>query len=254
MKNIALILSLTLAFTYLFGQDEALPKKDSTEQMFFVGVSYGGQLPDADLKSRFGLNSSLGTQIAFKTHNNITLGVEWHFMFSKNVKESEAIFKNLYNSDFVFIDRFGQPGFVAFYQRGHSITANIGKIFPIIGPNQNSGLHVKFGAGFMWHKIKIENDFNKVPQIDGEYTKLYDRLTSGFVMSQFVGYTHFSNSRFFNFYIGLEIFEGFTKGRRDWQADLFAPYTENRFEVLYGVRAGLIVPFRRRLVADYYLF
>ncbi|MFP5471443.1 MAG: hypothetical protein ACLGGV_07580 [Bacteroidia bacterium] len=246
-----LVVLLTLSGV-VKAQDE--PKiSDSTQQLFFVAVSYGGQLPGADLASRFGMNSYIGPQFGFKTNKNITFGLEWYFFFSKNVSEADEIFKGLYNSQGYFLNENGEPSFVSVFERGHIITGTVGKIFPL-GKNYDSGLQVKFGAGFMRHKIRIDNEFDQTPQISGEYKKLYDRLTSGLVLSQFVGYTHFGPTNIFNYYVGFEIFEGFTKGRRDWQADLYRPYTENRFELLYGVKLGWMIPFRRRLVADYYVF
>jgi hypothetical protein len=247
------LLLFSVAFTkFVNAQDE--PKvSDSTQQLFFIAVSYGGQLPGADLAPRFGMNSYLGSQFGFKTNKNITFGLEWHYFFSKNVKEANEILKGLYNSQGFFLDQNGDPSLVAVFERGHIITGTVGKIFPI-GINYDSGLQVKFGAGFMRHRIRIDNEFEETPQISGEYKELYDRLTSGLVLSQFVGYTHFGSTRVVNYYIGFEIFEGFTKGRRDWQADLQRPYTESRFELLYGVKFGWMIPFRRRLVADYYVF
>lgn len=254
-KIVCLLAVASMAISPVFSQENSdFSPKDTTEQFFFISVSYGGQLPGADLAERFGPNSCLGGQFTFKAHTGLTLGLEWSFLFSKNVKNVPEIFDGLYNSDGYFLNSFGEPGLVAFFQRGHVVTGNIGKIFPITGPNDNSGIQLKFGAGFMRHRIRIDNDFQAVPYLSGDYRKLYDRLTSGFVMSQFIGYTHFSTSRLFNFYAGFEIFEGFTRGRRDWQADLFAPYTETRFEILYGVKVGWMIPFRRRKVADFYVF
>lgn len=254
MQKISTYLLLTsLAFTNLVRAQEDSKVSDSTQQLFFVAVSYGGQLPGADLAPRFGMNSYLGPQFGFKTNKNITFGLEWHYFFSKNVKEADEIYKELYNSQGFFLDKGGEPSLVAVFERGHIISGTVGKIFPL-GKNYDSGLQLKFGAGFMRHRIRIDNEFGETPQISGEYMKLYDRLTSGLVFSQFVGYTHFGPTRVFNYYIGFEIFEGFTKGRRDWQADLYRPYTENRFELLYGVKFGWMIPFRRRLVADYYVF
>jgi hypothetical protein len=66
------------------------------------------------------------------------------------------------------------------------------------------------------------------------------------MLSQFLGYHYMSNSRLANFLIGLEVVEGFTQGRRDLNYDTGTTDTEARFDLLYGVRIGWIVPLYQR--------
>ena len=131
---------------------------------------------------------------------------------------------------------------------------NVGRVFPVLGVNQNSGIQVKLGAGYLQHKIRAYVQFDDVPQLHGDYKKYYDRFTSGFALSQFVGYTHFGSSRLINFYAGIEIYEAFTRGRRAYQIDLMGPYQDARLDILLGAKVGWMIPFRRRRVSEYYFF
>ena len=64
----------------------------------------------------------------------------------------------------------------------------------------------------MYHKIRIENQDNLIPQLSKDYLKYYDRLTVGILLKQYIGYHHMSNNRLVNFTIGFECIEGFNKG------------------------------------------
>ena len=81
-------------------------------------------------------------------------------------------------------------------QRGFTAGVYTGKIFPIFGPNPNSGLVVKLGVDFMMHKTFIEARQDDIPPIEGEYQKGYDRKRGGFLLHEFIGYQHFSNSKY----------------------------------------------------------
>lgn len=249
----AILFLFMFSFISFYAQ-EAESKMDSIEEMFFVDISYAPQLPFLDMKEQFGFNSTVGLAFNFKSHKNWTYGLGWRYLFGGDVKNELEIFSNIATSQGYFLDHNGDFTGVKIQERGHLVMGNVGKILPVFGSNQNSGLHVKLGAGFMTHKIKTSVQFDNVPQLAGEYKKLYDRLSSGIALSQFIGYSHFGNSRLVNFYAGIEIVEGFTKGRRDYQADLMAPYTDSRLDILVGFKVGWMIPFRRRQVSEYYFF
>ena len=62
-----------------------------------------------------------------------------------------------------------------------------------------------------------------------------------------------SNNRLTNFNIGFEFYQGFTKGRRDYQIDTMEPANELRKDLLYGIRFGWIIPVFRQAPNDFYL-
>ena len=46
--------------------------------------------------------------------------------------------------------------------------------------------------------------------------------------------------------------EGFTQSQRDWDFATQGPLSGNRFEILFGVRAGWILPFYQGAGAEIY--
>ena len=100
-----------------------------------------------------------------------------------------------------------------------------------------------------YHKIRIENEQNAIPQLQPEYLKYYDRFTLGGSVKEYVGYHHMSNNNV-NFSVGLECIQGFTRGMRDYQIDLMGPYHDQRIDIYIGLRAGWIFPvFRKALTS-----
>ena len=51
---------------------------------------------------------------------------------------------------------------------------------------------------------------------------------------------------------GIEAIEGFNRGMRDYQIDLMGPYTENKFDVYLGIRAGWFFPVLRKNPNEFY--
>ena len=95
---------------------------------------------------------------------------------------------------------------------------------------------------------------NTAPQLSGDYEKGYDRLTAGFTLSQFVGYQNLSNRRISNYYIGIELTEGFTRSMRDYDFDRMAPDSQSRLDLMIGIKAGWILPLYGRAPKDYYYY
>ncbi len=141
------------------------------------------------------------------------------------------------------------------YERGYYISARIGKLIPVLSPNPNSGITLIGSLGYLQHKIRIEVAENTAPQLLDDYKKGYDRLAGGFGLSEFVGYTYLSNSKLLNFYLGFEINQAWTKPKRDVNFDTGLPdELQNRFDVLYGIKIGWIVPLFKRMPEKYYYY
>jgi hypothetical protein len=81
---------------------------------------------------------------------------------------------------------------------------------------------------------------------------VYDRLTNGLCLSQFLGYTNFSNSRRINFYAGLEFMEGFTKNRRNYNFDTAMKDDASRLDFFLGFKLGWIIPLYKKVPKEYY--
>ena len=215
-------------------------------------VSYAIQLPGGDMKYSFGVNNNIGISGGIKLASNWSFDLEAAFIFGENVKDT-TIIDHLQNSQGWIINQSGEENNILIFERGQTITLNISKIFDVIGPNPNSGIILKFGLGFMRHKIRIENENNLVPQLDQDHLPYYDRLTMGIHLHEFIGYQHMSNNRLTNFYVGLDFYQGFTQGMRDYQIDQMGPYLNKRLDLLNGVRVGWIIPVFRQAPKEFYI-
>ena len=256
MKKLRLeIVLLTLVLTTgVMSAQKHRNVRDSIVSSGFISADYGFNLPGGDLYSRFGANSTIGAYAGFKTVKNNFYCLEWNYIFGGIVKEN-GMLDSISTSDGYLIDVEGKLSDIRIFERGFTLHAQYGHVFPIreISPNRNSGLFLNAGIGMLQHKIRIYDNGGRSPQLTGEYLKGYDRMTSGVSFSQFVGYWYMSSNRFVNFYFGFEAYEGITKSRRSWDYDLMRADTKQRFDVMYGLRAGWVIPLYRRHGKDEYI-
>lgn len=247
MKKLLYISLLLLGTLTVNGQN----LKDTIISIPFLNLSYSPQLTGGDFGKRFGFTNSVGLNFGIKTAKNWQFEVEGTFLFGNSIKE-DSLLDFLKTDEGYIIDQYGDATNILMFQRGFTESILIGKLFPIIGPNKNSGIVTKFGIGFMHHKIRIQNQDDLVPALTKENVIYVDRLTMGLSLKQYIGYQHLSDRKLVNFNIGIELTEGFTKGMRDYQFG-YGSYHDKRNEFLIGIRAGWIFPIYRKTPEDFYL-
>lgn len=246
------ILSLLLAAAF-FTSNAQVSIRDSSISTPLLGFSFGVHLPEGDLVKRFGPNSDVGFSYMHKTKKNWIYTGHISYLFGKEVKEN-GILDSIRDNNGYIIDQNGQYADVRLYERGWNIYAGGGKLFPVWGPNPNSGILAMGGIGFLQHKIRIEDIGNQSPQLTGDYKKGYDRLTNGLAFTEFIGYLYLSNRRLVNFYAGVEFTQGFTQSRRSWDYDLMRKDETKRTDLLWGVRAGWVLPLYKRAANKFYYY
>jgi hypothetical protein len=227
--------------------------KDSIIGTPLIALHYGGNLPQGDLKDRYGFLNHLGFLAGYKTNQNWFFGVDANFIFGNRIQMTDPLLK-LRDSKGIITDENGDIASVILNSRGMNANLAIGKVFPVLSPNGNSGIFVHIGAGFLAHKLRIETNSQVVPAIEGNYKKGYDRLTSGINLHQFVGYTYMANQGLINFYGGFYAQEGFTKNRRTINFDQpdIPVSTATRFDIQIGLKIGWMLPIYKRLPKDFY--
>lgn len=245
MKNLLLAILIIIGSSSFNAQNI----RDTAILAPVISASYAVQLPLLDMAETFGVNSNIGVSGGVKFASNWQVELEGTFLFSKNIKIT-SLLDPIVTSDRQIIASDGGPANIVVYERGLTGCVNLGRVFPVIGPNPNSGLIAKFGLGFMRHKIRIENQENLVPQLSAENVIYYDRLTLGLMTRQYFGYQHLGNSNLTNFHVGFEFIQGFTRGMRDYQIDIEGPYNSNRLDFMIGLRVGWIFPVYRKAPAD----
>lgn len=228
---------------------------DSAIGTTLLGIQYGLSWTGGDLKERYGLFNNVGFTAGYKFKSNWYLGFEGDFMFGQDVRMNlDEVFGSLVDDQGFIIDVNGDLGSVLLFSRGFHANIEGGKVFSRLGHNANSGVMVKFGVGYLNHRMRIETNEQVIPSIEEDYKRGYDRLTTGINTSQFLGYLFMSDNSFLNFYGGVFIQEGFTYNRRKMFYDApntYAP-TDMRMDILYGFKVGWLIPIYKRKPKEYY--
>ena len=249
MKKILLLLTLIVFSQIVFSQTI----EDTKLVVPMVSVSYSLQVPGGDLANRFGVSSTLGASFMVKTKSNFLFGIDANYLFGQDVKEN-GVLDSISTSNGQVINIFGEYSGIKFFERGFHINVKAGKIIPLFGPNENSGLLITASAGLLQHKIRIENDGNNTPSILNDYAKGYDRLSNGLAISEFIGYMYFSNNGRVNFYAGFELTQAWTKNRRSWNFDTMENDDQLRNDYLYAFKFGWIITLHKKMTNKFYYY
>ncbi len=255
MKIILKAFLITVLLAVSFVSHSQRNVADSAIGTPWIGVQYGGNWTGGDLAQRYGFLHHVGFYAGYKTKNNWMYGLDANFMFgSGKTVRLEGVFDHLLDSYGNITDINGDIALVQALPRGMVINATVGKIFPVISPNPNSGPMVQFGAGWMVHRLRVETQEQVVPQLELDYRKGYDRLTSGINIHQFIGYGFLANGGAWNFYGGFYFNEAFTYNRRTINFDQpdTPVSTDLRIDLQYGFKVGWLIPFYKRQPKDFY--
>lgn len=247
--RLILVLFLIVSCTS-FGQRNV---RDSIIGTPWVAVHYGINWTGGDLADRYGLLNHVGLFAGYKTSRNWIYGVDGNFIFGNDIRVT-GLFDHLVDSKGNITDMNGDIALVTVLSRGFNVNAVVGKIIPVLSPNKNSGIYLNAGVGYLAHKMRIETTDQVVPQIELDYKKGYDRLTSGVNVSEFIGYAFMANQGIVNLYAGFYAQQGFTYNRRTVffdQPDVPVP-SEMRLDLQYGFKLAWLVPIYKRVPKDYY--
>lgn len=240
---------LLLSTLNLCAQQESGSRPESFPMISFT---YGFYIPGGTMDDRFGENSAIGMGVHFKTAKNYLLGVEGSALFGRLVYEP-GLLQNLLSENKEILDEQSRIAEILLFERGYTLSLNAGKVVPVKGFNSNSGILFKGGFGFMQHKIRIEHQNHRIPQLEGDYIKGYDRLSNGFFLNEFIGLFYMGNNGLANFFGGIDLYQGFTTGRRDLHFDTGKPGTDKRLDLLFGFKIGWNIPVYKRTATGYYV-
>ncbi|HOW25252.1 MAG TPA: hypothetical protein PK711_06235 [Bacteroidales bacterium] len=239
-----LILSLCLALPALLCAQQSI--RDSVLVIPTLRATAGFDIPSGDLAEQFGPHFTTGAEFFVKTRKNFLVGLEGNYLFGGTVKNEEQVLGPLLTDKGWVIDKYGTPADLFLYERGFTVFLRLGKVFPVIGPNPNSGIHFTVGGGYLQHKIRIENIEGTVPQVTGDYKKGWDKLSGGFAITEFLGYIHYSNNKRINFFAGLDLQQGWTSPMRPYDFNLMGKDTSGNLALFWGVKAGWMISFSSR--------
>lgn len=228
-------------------------KKPEAKSFPMFTAGYSLQVPGGDLKTRFGVNSTIGSSFVYKHKTNILFDLNCHYLFGSSLKEeASTILDGIKDSDGHIINEHGEFAKIVLSERGLFAGARLGYVIPVLKGNPNSGIMISAGGGLLQHKIRIENDGNNAPQILNDYKKGYDKLTNGFCLTEFIGFVYFGKQHLVNFYAGFEFYQGFTQSRRSYDFNLMGPDLQKRRDYLSGFKVGWIIPIYKRAPDPFY--
>jgi hypothetical protein len=249
------ILLFTLILNSFFFN--ALAQISHTDSSIFIpslGANYAFHVVGGDMANTFGNHHAVGTDLTFKFKNQIILGLGFEYYFSDHVLNQDSYFQDIKNSKGYIIDGNGMYAEVFLYERGFNLQGFAGYQFHFWSPNPNSGPFIQVGFGFMQYHVRIENPGFTAPQIKDNYLKMYDRLTNGSSISQFIGYRFLGNKNLTNFYLGIEFTQAFTQNRRSYNADFTDQNLKQQLDLLAAFKVGWIIPFYNKAPKAYYYY
>ncbi len=253
IKPLALVVALLLIACTGFELCAQGKVEEEKIRMSLFQFQGGGYLVYGDMAELYGPMASVGFSYAYKTKTNWLFGADFNYLFSNNVNDADTRFHELRFSNGFVLGNEGEFVRVLVQMRGFATGFYTGKILPIIGPNPNSGLVLKLGLNYFEHRTWIESREAELPHLEGDYRKGYDRKRGGFATHQFIGYQNFSNSRFTNFYVGFDFYQGFTTDYRTFNIDAIEFTNGNYFDFVWGFKVGWVIPVYKQLDDRFYL-
>ncbi|MEP6647645.1 MAG: hypothetical protein ABJC12_11210 [Saprospiraceae bacterium] len=223
----------------------------ASKSVTLLEFKYGFQTPLADMKKRFGGSNDLGISFQKASLSKTTFfGVEGIFFFGSTVKED--VVANLRSFDGSIIGIDGHAGDVNLKERGYYAGIDAGKIFKTTGDVNNlTGIRCQLGAGFLQHKIRVQDNLNTIPELNKKYIQGYDRLTNGPAIHLSVGYQYENPNNNFHFNIMSHLYGARTASRRDFD-NLTGEYlSAKRTDILAGITVSYIVSISRTDKADH---
>lgn len=233
------------------GFSQSKNHRDSSESIPFIRFQYAHLLPSGDFEETFDNSNSVGGAFGFKTASNFQFEIEGNFMFGSRIKRPDLL-SSITNQRGDITDSEGELVKIIYDLRGFSVFASAGRLFTLKNTNPNSGILTQVGVGYLQHKILIDYRDGDVFQLSDKMLKGFDRLHSGLALKQFIGYQHFGIKNMYNFYLGFELQQGFTKNRREYNYDTQSFDKGQKFDLLYGFRVGWSIPVRERASEDFY--
>lgn len=241
-KKIIIVFILCLIFIFrLSGQEDSITLSVKTNPGFINIFSYGVDVPAGSIVEEYGLNLRFGMSTSFYFQNsNISIGISGDYLLGQKVK-NDPIAK-LKTSDGYVISSGGLFPSLKISQRGLLFGAYVSKIIPFKPDKPRTGIRFDLGCYYLGYWINYNDEQGIIPQLEGEYKKGYDRMTGGFGIKEFIGYQYLDQKSKISFIAGFEFIQAWTKNLRYHIYDTATTDATRNFDMLFGVKAGWILP------------
>jgi hypothetical protein len=206
-----------------------------------IDFNYTNYHPQSELSKRFGMTNGFGIGASYRWEQRIIAGFEFSPLWGGNVLENSGL-DSITGPSGGLIDNNGNIGIVRLYMFGYHGNAYLGYLFNTHSKNPNTGILVRSGVGYLQHKIRHQHSINIMPQLEGEMIKGYDKLTSGIMYSQFIGFQYSSILKSIHFWAGISYDFAYTVNRRGYNYDTRSYDTNVRKDQLLGFKIGAMIP------------
>lgn len=207
---------------------------------------------------------NFGLECDYKYQNGWMMTLDGDFWFgynSDNLRLRAQRMGDIYTSQGYVMSWGGYDGVVTLYNRGISVRPGVMKIFPWLKNNPNSGPFVKLSGGWFLQQTVNSQDMNEapVPQLDGEYAKLYDHLRNGFILTESIGFAYMSNfSTYVNFKVEFNISQCWSRSSRPYIIDNYMGLNgkdkNTYFDLMLGLKLTWMFPLMGKTSYDYYYY
>lgn len=232
------MIMLTVNMLNLCAQD----KYAFSNKIFNIQIMYNYHIPAGDMAKSYGNFNSVGVGGLFKTKKNWMYALEVNYLFGHELKDLN-ILNSMVNGGGYIATASGAPANYAVNMRGYEGFIKAGHLFAFNKYNMNCGLMVLGGIGILQHRINFQiPSTDPVPSLDENYRKGYDRLTYGLALNEFVGYYFHSRNRFINFYLGVDLVQGFNENKRAYNYDKMAYDKGAKYDYITSFRFGWLIP------------
>lgn len=212
--------------------------ESSTKILAKVGMGY--DIPMADLADRFGGNMNFHIGLERLSASNWIISSDFTYRFGSDVREDVLSGFRLSTGQFLAAD--GLPADAFLRSRGASLRVSLGKVIGLHAKSPQSGIRLDIGGGILSHYIRVQDENQAIDQVFNEYEKVYDRLTRGFAVTEYIGYQYLSTDGNLNFNIGFEFNQAFTSGVRtvDFTTNELSP--TGRKDFMSGIKITWLLP------------
>lgn len=246
-----------------------------TLQCPVIGFSFGTLMPGsgsasggvtggnmADLYKAPYLDFGIEADYKFASGWMLTLnGNLWFGYNSDNLNRRVERMGDIYTDSGYVMSWSGVDGVVTAYNRSLSARVGVAKILRVMPGNPNSGILLGLSGGWLMQRTIFVQDMNEsaVPQLLGNYGKLYDHLRNGMMLTQSVGFCYMSNYlTYINLKVELTVSECLMWSSRSYQIDnlmgLNGKDNNRYFDMLYGVKLTWMFPLMGKTTYDYYYY
>ncbi len=229
------LLVLTFSSLQVYGQKLGAPK------WFLLQSAIQYNINGGDWKGRYPAFTSVPLSVEYFHRHKYVVGVNYDVYLGSQVEEN-GLYGQMVNNNNQLLDQNGYPAVVRTYMRGFQSGVHALKSFPF---KAGSNWHLQMGGGLGYYRThtKFVFDEDQVPQIDGNYTAGYDRLSAGWYLQEQIRIQYLNND-LVSIGIGFHTMQGSSKHLRAYDFATQTPGFQQFTDFSYGANAFITIPIR----------